>query len=153
MIADSYSGVVADLDVLPLASLDEIVGDRSYLFVPCSRKGVIANDLLYTSQGLPGILEHFRQNLKRLDQIEIYKTWKMRYVFRSTGPDFFTSWVKKAGLQNHVCDICDRTFLDPKQRRRNVKCPRPLVYICHHLSWADHVNADCGTRIDHGRAC
>jgi len=137
MIADSCHGVVCDLDVIPLSHLDHIVSDRPYLFDRCSRKHIICNDFFYVGEaGLPGIFAYFAENLARINAIHAYKQRKMRYVFHTTGPDFFTRYLKRAGLSEHVAAISNRSFLDPRQRHRNVNATKPKLDIVHHLSWA-----------------
>ena len=59
----------------------------------------------------------------------------MRYIFNSSGPDFFSRFVKQAGLDKHVAAISNRTFLDPKQRHRRVSADRAQIEVIHHLSW------------------
>ena len=43
LVADRFGGAVADLDVLPLRPLDEIVGSSPSVFDRCSRKHVVAS--------------------------------------------------------------------------------------------------------------
>ena len=138
MVIHEHGGLYSDLDVLPLAHPDEIVGDSDYVFDWCSRKGVVANDFLYSrrKRGLPGIFDYFVENLKRIEGIEIYKRWPMRRIFQTSGPDFLTRYVKRSGLKAHVQAISERAFLDPKQRRRRVTVEDPKIRVLHHLSWA-----------------
>ena len=72
MILDAHGGIYADLDVLPACHVNEIVDDRPYLFDRCSRPHVIANDLCYVGpDGLPGIVEDFLANVRRVNSIPI----------------------------------------------------------------------------------
>ena len=74
MLADAYGGVIVDLDVLPKCHVSEIVGDRPYVFDRCSRAHIIANDFFYVGQqGLPGFCEAFKQNLRRVNAIPVYR--------------------------------------------------------------------------------
>ena len=57
-IADSFGGVVSDLDVIPLCHMDQLVSSPC-LFDMCSRARVIANDFMYTELGLPGVFHDF----------------------------------------------------------------------------------------------
>ena len=137
MIADAYGGVISDLDVLPRCHLSEVVGSRPYVFDSCSRRGIIANDFFYVGPGgLPGFSEYFKQNLARIRTIPAYRQRKFRYVFHTTGPDFFTRYVKRAGLHSYVRTLSHRTFLDPKERHRNVSAAKAYIAVVHHLSWA-----------------
>ena len=125
MIAHHYGGLIVDLDILPLCHADAIIPKRcAYLFDRCSRKRVIANDFFYVGgEGLPGICEYFVQNLVRVNQIDAYKTRKMRYVFHTSGPDFFTRYLKQTGLDPHRAAISDRIFAHAPQRETWVKQP------------------------------
>jgi mannosyltransferase OCH1-like enzyme len=140
LIADVRGGIVADLDVLPLCHPDHIVGDRDYVFDRCSRPHVVANDFLYVGEGgLPGIWPYFVENLARVRGIAAYQQRKMRFVFQSTGPDFLTRYIRRAGLSDYVRAISSRTFLDPKEHRRSVSTRDPQIEVVHHLSWRSHV--------------
>ena len=145
MLADAYGGVIVDLDVLPKCHVSEIVGDRPYVFDRCSRAHIIANDFFYVGQqGLPGFCEAFKQNLRRVNAIPVYRERKMRYIFNSSGPDFFSRFVKQAGLDEYVVAISHRTFLDPKQRHRSVSPDRSQIEVIHHLSWAPQLRGADG---------
>ena len=140
LVADAEGGIVADLDVLPRRSLDKVVGASDNVFDRCSRKGVIANDFFYVGTGgLPGIAEALLDNLARVDAIRVYRERRLRYMFRSTGPDFFTRYLKRTGLAKYTRALSNRRFLDPRQRHRNVRARGAASDVIHHLSWARHV--------------
>ena len=143
MIADASSSGswVIDLDVLPKHNLDVLLKDDApYIFDRCSRKNIIANDIFYVGPGgLPGILDYCTRNLERVNNIDAYNTRKMRYIFQTTGPDFFTRYLKQTGLSVYTLALSDRTFLEARERHRDVKAKRSYVDVIHHLSWVDHV--------------
>ena len=141
IIADAFGGVVSDLDVIPAAHLDNIVS-APCTFDWCSRAHVIANDFFYTDIGLPGIFEYFSTNLARIKSIPVYKMWKMRFIFQTTGPDFFTRYLKKSGLNHNAKRLSSREFLDRKEKSRNILNPDAKLNIVHHLSWRPHVLLD-----------
>ena len=148
LIADSLGGVVVDLDVMPLTHISNIVADRPYVFDRCSRKGVVANDFFYVApgQGLPGLVDYFKANLERVGAIPVYEQRKMRYVFHTTGPDFFTRYLKRAGLREYVQALSNRSFLDQRQSHRHIRSPAPKLDIVHHLSWVPQLHTagrDC----------
>ena len=140
MIAHHYGGLIVDLDILPLCHADAIIPKRcAYLFDRCSRKHVIANDFFYVGgEGPPGICEYFVQNLVRVNQIDAYKTRKMRYVFHTSGPDFFTRYLKQTGLDPHRAAISDRIFAHAPQRNTYAKDPR--IRVLHQLSWVKQLD-------------
>ena len=94
-----FGGAVCDFGVFPQRHLDGIVSSLC-LFDLCSRRNVVANDDLYTERGLPGIFDDFAANLARGIAIPVYACWKMRYVFQSTGPNFFTR-LNRTGLARY----------------------------------------------------
>ena len=101
MVAHFVGGLIVDLDVLPKCHVDEIIGDKPFVFDRCSRKHVIANDFFYIAEpgGLPGPNDLFIANLARVNSINVYEQRKMRYVFQSCGPDFWTRYLKLVGLK------------------------------------------------------
>ena len=137
LIADSLGGVVVDLDVMPLTHISNIIDGRPYVFDRCSRKGIIANDFFFVKPGagLPGLVDYFKKNLVRVNGIPAYNQREMRYVFQSYGPDFWSRYLKRAGLARHVQSLSNRFFLDPKQSHRIVRSTDPKLEIVHHLSW------------------
>ena len=136
LVADTCHGIVCDLDVIPLCHADDIVGDRPYLFDRCSRKHIVCNDFMYVGEGgLPNIFDYFLSNLARVNDTPCYGQRRMRKIFQTSGPDFFTRYLKRAGLCNHVEAISNRTFMDPAQKHRSVFAPSPKLEIVHHLSW------------------
>ena len=139
--SDSFPySVIADLDVMPLRHLDEFIPTQPYLFDRCSRANVIANDFFYVGDGgLPDIFEYFVSNLARVDAIPCYKQRLLRYVFHVSGPDFWTRYLKRQGLDRFVMALSDRTFLEKGQEHRNVTTATPYLNIIHHLSWVGHV--------------
>ena len=89
--------------------------------------------------GLPGISEYFLANLERVENIPCYEQRRMRKIFQTSGPDFFTRYLKRAGLRKYVEAISSRSFLDPKEKHRSVCAPSPRLDIVHHLSWLPQV--------------
>ena len=136
LVAHHTGGLVADLDILPKCHADKIVGDGvPYLFDRCTRKRIVANDFFYVgAQGLPGLFDDLASNKARLDAIEAYKCRKMRYVFHSTGPDFFSRCLKRTDLDTYTVAISDRIFLDQREARRSVSVPEPQIRVVHHFN-------------------
>ena len=85
------------------------------------------------------IFDYFLSNLARVNDTLCYEQRRMRKIFQTSGPDFFTRYLKRAGLCNHVEAISNRTFMDPAQKHRSVFAPSPKLEIVHHLSWLSQV--------------
>ena len=117
MVANSYGGIIADLDVIPQQSLDKIIKNKTYLFDRCSRKNIIANDFFYVPKnGLPGLPEFVIKRSRHTKQKKIYNVWKMKSVFYSTGPDALTRYLRNSKLDQHCEAISDRIFKDEKTK-------------------------------------
>ena len=144
IIADSCGGLIVDLDVLPLRHADGIIArDCEYLVDRCSRKHVVANDFFYVgSRGLPGVFDYFVDNLSRVNKIAVYEARRMRYIFHTTGPDFFTRYLKRTGLDKHRVAISDRTF--PHAPKRNTYSTDPRIRVVHLLSWVKQLGLSTG---------
>ena len=69
----------------------------------------------------------------------------MRYVFNTTGPDFFTRYLKRTGLTRYAARLSARSFLDPRQKHREVVSPGAKLDIVHHLSWLPQLRDADGT--------
>ena len=127
-------GLVADLDVLPCCC-DLSFISSPYVFDFDSRDRKIGNDLFYMDPGgLPGILDYFVENWHRKCAIDVYRTWRLRFVFQTSGPDFFTRYLRQRGLHVHACVLSTRTF--PHDPTRNRIVQHPLFTIEHRLTWA-----------------
>ena len=146
LVAHHVGGLVADLDVMPKCHVDDIIGDKLFVFDRCSRKHVVANDFFYIGEqgALPGICDVFNANLARVNSIKVYEQRKMRYVFHTSGPDFWTRYLKLVGLDGFVLALSDRIFADPKQARRNTYAEDPKHAVQHQVSWAPQLRSKSG---------
>lgn len=146
MIANTYAPcVVCDLDVFPMQHVRAIPGIRAnwpFVFDRCSRQNIVANDFFFVrdSYSLGNLFEYFMSNLQRVDGIEVYKKRKMRYVFHTTGPDFWTRFIKQRGWRLYVDSLSTRVFADSKQKRRNVYIDNAYLLIEHQLSWCPQLH-------------
>ena len=137
MVARAQGGLVVDLDVLPCCR-DLSFISAPYVFDFDSRDRKIGNDLFYMDPGgLPGILDYFVENWHRKCAIDVYRTWRLRFVFQTSGPDFFTRYLRQRGLHVHACVLSTRTF--PRDPTRNRIAQHPLFTIEHRLTWASSV--------------
>ena len=139
-ILNSCGGLYADLDVLPKYPLAKVIGNCDFLFDRDSRKGVVANDVIYVRRpnSLVGVLDSLKQNLLRVNGIKVYAKWKMRYVGQSTGPDFFTRFIKESNLLAHQRALSNRIFSEG-QSHRNVYVDGACFDIFHQLSWVSQL--------------
>ena len=137
MVAHAHGGLVVDLDVLPCCDLSFISAPYVLDFDCRDRK--IANDLFYVDPGgLPGIVDYFTENWHRKCAIDVYRTWRLRFVFQTSGPDFFTRYLRQRGLHVHARALSTRTV--PQDPTRNRTAQHPLFIIEHRLTWAPSIS-------------
>ena len=137
MVAHAQGGLGVDLDVLPCCR-DLSFISSPYFFDVDSRDRKIGNDLFYVDPGgLPGVVDYFVENWHRKCAIDVYRAWRLRFVFQTSGPDFFTRYLRQRGLHVHACVLSTRTF--PRDPTRNRIAQHPLFTIEHRLTWAASV--------------
>ena len=68
----------------------------------------------------------------------------MRYVFQTSGPDFWTRYLKRVGLDGFVLALSDRVFADAKQARRNTYAEARKIEVKHQLSWVPQLHSTAG---------
>jgi mannosyltransferase OCH1-like enzyme len=96
-----YGGFYADLDVIPrVNNLKELVkdvpNDSIVLFTPEKKVG-FNYEVMYAYKGNEYFLDFLRyvkEQIKNKDKMDIYKTWKGRYILQTTGPQSFKRFIK-----------------------------------------------------------
>lgn len=135
IISSLLGGVISDLDVIPTRLLDElilmspgIILDRDSSF------GLVGNDFFALPPGtLKNLPAQVIENKHRIDNIEIYRIWKMRRISGICGPKAFTKHLKELRLYEYKAPISSRYFRrDPK---RDKIIDKPFIIIYHTLSW------------------
>ena len=92
IILYEYGGLYADLDVIPV-----IKKLPSYKFAVSKNDYELNVEVLLSTKRNEVLLEylrHIKKEIKLKDKIEVYKTWKMRYVHQTTGPKSFKRFLK-----------------------------------------------------------
>ena len=106
-------GIYVDLDHLPLKPLDDLL---EYKFILHSMRNFykenpdfVHNDFMGSPQGFKFwevLLKDIEINYKEKQSIDVYKTWKGRFVLQTTGPRYL-SRILKAVLPSykplHLC--------------------------------------------------
>lgn len=97
-----YGGLYADLDVFP--QIQELKREKDLYFVldKCNggRKNLqyITNEVLQIKAGHSfaiNYLDYVKKQIEKKQDMEIYKTWKKRYVLQTTGVYALTRYLKK----------------------------------------------------------
>lgn len=102
-----YGGFFADLDLIPVKRLDPLLNTKILTYKPHYRKTVVGVDkkseIGFDFWGCePGnemwlfVLQKCQKNYKSKKDMEIYKTWKARFVLQTTGPYFLNRTLKNS---------------------------------------------------------
>jgi mannosyltransferase OCH1-like enzyme len=88
-----YGGFYSDLDIIPIKTYDNLRGNR-ILFNNPQNKERWSQDWISSEVGNQFWLRAInkcRKVYKEKSNMKIYDTWKIRFVFRTTGPAFLNS--------------------------------------------------------------
>lgn len=118
-------GIVSDLDIIPITNnLNEIVkdipDDKIVIYTP---KDEFNYELIISKKGNELFLEFLRYVKKQIaekNKIDVYKSWKARYVVHTTGPRSFKRFYEK----NKECFILRREMnivINNKQSIETIK--------------------------------
>lgn len=96
LILFEYGGVYLDLDITP--NIDKL---KPYQFAIAYKKGIKREHFeieviqsYKNNKILLQFLDYAKQQVIDKDKVDIYKTWKCRYVYQTTGPYSFSRFVK-----------------------------------------------------------
>ena len=110
-ILHKYGGIYVDCDIHPLRSLDDLF-HKNYFFVTWHNdKHKLPYNAVMGSQKNQSIfveiMKHCKQSFNELRKKEIYKTWKGRFVFQTTGHRMLNRVLKKQNVnkKQYVLDI------------------------------------------------
>ena len=100
LILHKHGGIYVDLDVFPQC---EIKNDKELYFVLDKCNGnrntkYITNEVLQVSKGnlfALDFLDYIKIQIDKKSNMDIYKTWKKRFVLQTTGPYALTRFLKK----------------------------------------------------------
>ncbi len=104
LILYDQGGLYVDLDVLPLKSsynYDKFSVCR-YYYAPKYPQVKTDMEIIYSNKGnidLYNFIKYIEEQIVIKDKIDIYKSWKIRYVFQTTGPMSFNRFLKLKKIQ------------------------------------------------------
>ena len=87
LILYHYGGVYMDLDIYPMRDMDHLF-EENYFFTRWNDSKDVYNAILGTevhNEIYLHILHHSYESFYEKSDIDIYKTWKARFVFQTTG--------------------------------------------------------------------
>lgn len=110
-ILHKYGGIYIDCDIHPLKSLDELF-KKDYFFVTWhdDKKKLPYNAVMGSQQNeeiFVEIMKHCEESFKKASKQEIYKIWKGRFVFQTTGHRMLQRVLEKhkVNKKKYVLDI------------------------------------------------
>jgi len=97
-ILGSHGGLYVDLDNIILKPLDDLL-DRNYLFHTTRDNNFVSLDFLGSQINkdpciFKAIVQYCMHNYKEKCDMDIYKTWKGRFVLQTTGPRFLGRFLR-----------------------------------------------------------
>lgn len=101
LILHKHGGVYLDLDISPKIDMLKEYPFASSTKIIENKKGkrkIYEIEVLQSESNNPAILQfldYVKSEIERLNNIEIYKSWKARYIMNATGPYCFTRFIKK----------------------------------------------------------
>jgi len=112
LILHNEGGLYLDLDIEP-----KIQSLKPYVFALASSASSKYNvDVIQGIKGNTILLEfvkHIQLEVAEKDKIEIYKTWKFRYVLQTTGPSSLNRFIKQNKLKPNIYNTNDATTNPP----------------------------------------
>lgn len=106
-IINKEGGVYIDLDIFPkqiyFDNFGKFIQRNKYVigvwYDKKNNKLNASNSLLaFPKNELTGLINYSMEETKEKDNIEVYKTWKIRYMLQTTGVNMFKRWVKKNNM-------------------------------------------------------
>jgi len=115
VILYEYGGIYSDMDIIPkIYNLDFILDNENneyishYYWTPQKKGDKIVMDMEIIGCGNPknilflNYLLHIPNEIEEKNKMEIYNSWKIRYVFQTTGPPSFRRFLKKNKCDKNI---------------------------------------------------
>ena len=113
LIVYQFGGIYVDMDVFPNRKDLSFITDKNkfhmcvYYWTPQYCDTNIPDiEMLYSPRkniDLYNFIKYIPSQIEEKDKIDVYKTWKIRYVFNTTGPQSFRRFIKQNMIKfNHI---------------------------------------------------
>ncbi len=149
-ILHKFGGFYIDLDMIAIKPLDELLKHDMILnninHLVTNHNEFVLNDFMATKPENPLMMLLIKAvpiNYKQKEKIDVYNTWKARFVVQTTGPKFLSRMIKKF-LPNYK----PMNVVWTKWRNENWKTtPRNDYYVeCYRAgSWLHETNKNLKT--------
>ena len=113
LILYEYGGIYSDMDIIPqIYNLDFVLDDPKKIYL-CEYMNKDSNiydiEIIGTATKndklLYEYLKYIPSQIKDKNSIEIYKSWKIRYVFQTTGPRSFNRFLKNTSCPSDIISL------------------------------------------------
>tara|TARA_R110002153_G_scaffold77343_1_gene198722 strand:- start:349 stop:1125 length:777 start_codon:yes stop_codon:yes gene_type:complete len=113
IILYEYPGIYSDMDIIPcIYDLDFIFDNYNNLYL-CDyvnkKNNIYDIEIIGTAKKnnklLYDYLRYIPSQIEEKNNIEIYKSWKMRYVFYTSGPRAFNKFLKQYFYSNNIISL------------------------------------------------
>jgi mannosyltransferase OCH1-like enzyme len=106
IILHKYGGLYSDLDVIPGPKLKKLKqGDFIVARPQTNKSKKYEMEVLQSVKGNPLLLEYLnyvREQIKIKDKKNIYKKWKCRYIYQTTGPYSLSRFLKGKTVDTYI---------------------------------------------------
>jgi len=135
-------GIVMDLDLIPLKRFDNLLTTNTLFYKDKLKKDnrSIGMDFIGSIKGYKLwmiVLKDLVRNYREKEKMDIYNSWKARFVLQTTGPYFFNRVLKEKNIKITTLDImCYSSLI---QDKFNPEETQSDFYLMNHVSgsWFD----------------
>lgn len=122
IIVYQFGGLYVDLDVLPNKESIDIQEDKLTLCKYINKKELCDIEIIYSPKYNKLLYEYVSdyipKQIEKKDKIDIYKNWKIRYIFQTTGPQSFIRFIK---YRNIDYDLILTLSLDKNEKFKDIE--------------------------------
>jgi mannosyltransferase OCH1-like enzyme len=115
IILHKYGGLYADLDIYP--NIDKLKQHKFIVSEQNDKRKLIEMEVLQSDKNNPlllNYLDYVKSQIKQKQKIDIYKQWKMRYVYQTTGPFSLKRFINnKPDIEKYIINV-------PKNYKNNI---------------------------------
>ena len=127
-----FGGCYIDCDVKPLKSLEDIFqADQYFTYWQCDKKKKPYNAVMGTKKNNPLFLEIIKEVEKSFyekESLEIYKTWKGRFVYQTTGHSMLNRVIKKQQISKDKY-LHDVIYIENKKKKYSIGNKESALFI------------------------
>ena len=122
VVLDIFGGCYVDLDVFPNDNFKELYDNNDIIigsWKDKNNKTYLNNNVLKLDGDIAKeVINYYKSQIYEKSQIEIYNSWKLRYIMQTCGPKSLKRFCDKKkitftpNLHNYITDYTTATWLD-----------------------------------------